>query len=458
MSLFILLPTLLLSCSDDNNPGISNDSDDMIFGSIEGEWLDFSSGSELVVYCTTKYLRDGTIQLWWGMAMNGASIYTTTDGNYHFENGNLSESYVDPLQGNNVTDEYKVRYLDNYTLVQELESDVTTLCRVVDTYNLEVGDRQLFEAGEGFNAISYSSTASGIADINPDNGEIIAKRRGLAFVKAESTLGTVAIRVNVIDPQNYIDDFSKLLQAPLKEANRWFGDSYIEMPMSDSPLTLRAYNYVDPLIESIRIQYSMQKIQIIDITLRDYNLDALIEDFDNKYLVLEQNSVVRRYLGFSGDGIFNMFFFIQDGNIIYMPYVEPTPEPEPEPELNDEDFQLFERLLRMGAVEAASLLNHEITEQEWEEESFDFELDNNEIFSNGFVSFDGEEPYEVGSVIVYLKKGVSQENVEPWYKEHYVETDDELNPYTNEDGDVFIRFKKSGSRTYVQYKTTKFRR
>lgn len=458
----ILIP-LMLSCSDDSKEQpVIPDNESGIYGSVIGEWLSDNVGDGLIMYQTSKYLGDGSVHYWAGIAMKGESLYSEYEGVYTYKTGLIAESYTSPITGGDVTDKYTVKYLDNYSLsVEDNNGVIGNLCRIVDTYNLNVGEEMKFETpDEGFMALSYESYDSSIAEVDNSNGQIKAKRRGMTFIKGKSVQGNAAIRVVVTDPENYIDDFVEWIGRPLKDADKVFGTVSIDLP--SSPLSQRSYYVIDPLIVNVNMSYAMQKIQAVDITLRDNGtVDDVVEWMDSKYVLLNEFESLRSYMAVNSDGMVMIFFDPNAGVITYMPYSEnPDPGPDPNPDgYGDENFEGLEELLGMNAAEAAASLSHEISSEEWEDGFFDVILTDNEVFKTLSVLFDNEEePYEVNSIMVYLNKGVDIDAVKAWYEENYVVTDDELNPYTNKDKTVFIRFKKAGSLTYVQYRKTKFRK
>lgn len=451
----------MLSCSDDSKEQpVIPDNESGIYGSVIGEWLDESTGDGICVYQTCKYLSDGTSHYWVGIATKGESIYSEYDGTYSFVSGIMTESYISPVLGQDITDKNTVRYLDSYTLsLETLNGGFGTLCRVVDTYNLNVGDEMKFETpDENFVALDYESFDSSIAEVDCTSGRVMAKRRGMTFIKGSSLIGNAAIRVIVSDSENYIDDFSRWIGQPLKEANRIFGSIYIDIPKY--PLSTRQYSVIDPLISIVEVQYAMQKIHQVAIALRERSvINEVVDWMDSKYELINDFPSLNQkiYKASTSDGSVMIYFNMSNGQIIYMPYKE---EPMPGTgDYGDENFQGLENLLGMNARDAAASFSHEISNEEWETGSFEIIPADNEVFRQVTVLFENEdEPFEVFTIMAFLKKGVDIDAVKDWYEKNYVVTEDELNPYTNKDKSVFIRFKNAGTLTYVQYRKTKYKK
>ena len=460
---FLSVALLLPSCSDDTEPTLT-ESDENIYGSIIGEWLDDSmaDNTNIRALLTTKYLYDGTAQHWLTMADGSMSIYTFYDGTYRFDNHSLVDNYVSPIFGGNVTDESSVVYLDNYTLSVSNTNDggVSSLCRVSDTYNLNVDETAQFNTPfDDFKASSYLSLNPGVVKIDPATGEITAVRRGMTFVKGISPTGDLAIRVNVTDPDNYIDDFVLWMNQSIKKAQGTFGDVYGDIP--GTPLSSRTFSLDDPLIETVQMDYFAQTIQVIYVQLRPViDSEKLTESFNNKYVPVSDNKTLKTYLAVHDGQIYYIAYQVDSGMIMYMPYVEPKPDPDDDDKkFRDEDFRTLESLMGMTIQEAAAEYSYEITAEDMENGFFSVIPRNNEVFKEATVYFDSEDtPCVVNELMLSLKRGLSQDDVEPWYKEHYIATDDKANPYTNEEGTLFIQFKKSGSMTTVKYRKTKFRK
>lgn len=463
--IFVSLTYLLLSCSDDNVLSPTPEGDGCIYGSVIGEWIDDSmaKNKDLKAIVTSKFLKDGSSHYWTAMLGYGVNLYSSYEGSYQFENGAFSETYVGPFGGAPIRYDYAVSYLDNYTWTMEGEDgEISTLYRVADSFDLIVGEKKTFiTSDENFHPTFFESLDPGVAEINSVTGEITALRRGMTFVKGKTSYGTLAIRVNVTNSDNYIDDFVTWMDKPIKDATKAFGGGvYVDVP-GDPPLTVRSFSAMDPLIETIDLSYFMQKVCMVNVKLRDCaDVDKLIEYFDGRYSLQNAvGNVLRTYKTEYEGKIYYIYYQVDAGMIMYIPYVEPTPDPDDGKEFRDQDFRSLENLLRGTIQDAASMYSHVITEEEWEDGFLDLIPENNEVFDRVTLFFDAENnPCTVDQLSLYLKKGVKQEAVEEWYKKHYISTDDSLNPYTNEDGTIFIRFKKSGSMTYVQYKKTKFRR
>ena len=425
-----------------------------IRGTIVGEWLEDQSSGDTKLYVASKWNEDGTSEGLLVFVNKTESVYDFHEGYYTYNNRVLTDNqYSDGLS---ITNVYNLMYLDGYSMTTYHAESATmgTSHRIIDTYDMNVGDSHLFVVGDmDFIPTEYSSLDKSIATVDED-GMIHAIRRGSTFIKAMSSLGIAVIRVNVTDPENVIDDFSKFMGASIDDVKKVYGSNYEDF--NNGTLVERHYNIADELIQSAVFMYFARKVFYVNITLREtVDFEAILSSFRQKY---EPYKNINNTFVTNVDGK-NVIILVYpyDYNITYVYEKESTPEPDIDPA--DASYLQFADIINMNAFEAAEFLEHEITDDEWEDGSFDIDIEDNDIFQSLSVMFDGEEePYEVETVILRCKKGISQEDIEPWYKEHYQETGDNLNPYCSEGETFYIRFKVSGSRTLVYYSKRKARK
>lgn len=446
---------LFASCSEDENSKAPEFSP-----SIIGEWFEDASEGDAQLYSTTEIKEDGTLSMWFGYASSPQSLYFTYDGTYSYNDEKLTQRYVSPITGDNTTEEYDVKAVDDYTLTLYAENVATTSThhRIVNTYNMSVGESKAFSVNDtNFDATSYSSTNNSIAQVD-GSGNIVAMKRGMAFICANSSIGTAVIRVVVTDPDNVIDDFMSFIGSSITEVEKVYGRNYIEVP---SIPTERTYALLDETTESVVFQHFSGVVLAIVANLRnDVNSDAIIESFSKKYNVENIGRVSARFNTVVDDQKYSILYLIGDGMITYMPVIE-TPEPGTT-EYPSAAFEQFDNLITMGtATDAANMFGYQLTEENMEDGWFDIDVEN-EVFSSVTVMFD-EDPdsddfMSITSVSMSTKSGIKQEDIEYWYKEHYTATGDEKNPYSSSTNPVYyVSFKTSGSRTLVYYKFRKNR-
>lgn len=424
---------------------------------IFGEWFEDASEGKTQIYLTNNYKEDGTSKVWFGYASASNSILYDYDATYSYDNNIVIEKYVDPISGDNITEEYKVNGLTKYTLTLYYAPQETTSTqhRIVDTYNLSVGDTKSFIINDpNFVASEYYSTNSGVATVD-NSGNIVAVKRGFSFVCAKSSIGTAVIRVIVTDSENVIDDFSSFLGKPIEEVEKVYGNNYYEF--AGDVQTERVYALMDEKIADVDFMY-MGKVYNIVVDLRDgVDSNSIIDSFKKKYNLQSESSVSARFNTEIDGQKYAIFYYIKDGKIKYM--TDMTPEPE-EGNYSSASFEEYNNLITLGTVtNVANQLGYQLTDEDMEDGFFNKTV-SNEVFDRVSVSFD-EDPesddyLQVSSVSLRAKSGVTQEDIEYWYKNNYTATGDEKNPYSSSTSPVYyVSFKKNGSRIYVNYQFRK---
>ena len=291
-----------------------------------------------------------------------------------------------------------------------------------------------------------------------ESGNIFAVKQGITFVRVTSETGTAVIRVIVTDPNNAIDDYLLFMGGAMNTVTEVYGNGYMEI--AANPLTERTYALMDEKVEKVVFGYFSNIVMMASVYIRESaDINAIVEVFDKKYENKSEAKTVRQYIVENNDAKWMIFIDISDRSIVYVLYTEPTPTPAPV--YADDDFlaSIPETVINMTASDAAEFLGHEITEDEWSDGWFDYTPSNTELFQSISVMFDEEEePHDVYTIMMYTQSGVNQEDIEDWYKAHYIETGDALNPYSNASQSYYIRFKTSGSRLIVYYSKRKARR
>ena len=437
------------SCHDDGEKMNTT----QIRGSVVGEWLDDASSGSEKLFTTEKYNENGTLEMLYVYINKTHNSYDFYEGSYTIDNNTLKQNF--DYENGPETVSYEIQYMDGYSLTyyDAEQGFVSSLKRIIDTYEMTIGEERVFVIEDmDFDPIEYTTLDPSIATID-DDGMIHAVKRGMTFVTATSKIGTVVIRINVNDPENVIDDFACLIGASIEDVKNIYGTNFIDV--YNGVTAERNYNFFDDYVEHGVFMYFARKIQNITVYLRDYaDISAIYESYRQKYD--SYNNSTNMFVT-KTDGVDILIFLDPlDKSIIFMPLKEPQTDPEEEHIFSDESYQQFESLINMTAEQAAKELNHEITEEEWLDGSFDVDVEGNDIFDMVSVLFDEDEEIpEVGTVILRCKKDVSQEDIEPWYKEHHQSTGDEINPYCSEGETYYIRFKKSGSRINVYYSKRK---
>lgn len=436
----------ITGCHDDEDKGKTI----QIRGTIVGDWLNDQSNGNTKLFAVNSYHEDGTVEqclVWINKAQN---TYDFSNGTYRCDNITYTEYY----DNNNTS--FDVQYMDGYSMIIS-NSDLgvfETMNRIVNTYDMVVGEEQLYVIEDmDFVPTEYVSTDPVIASVD-DSGLIHAVKQGMAFIKATSSLGTAVIRVNVTDPHNIIDDFASYMGASIEVIKNIYGTDYIDL--YNGTTAERNYNIYDKYVEHAVFSYFARTVQNISIDLREYaDIEAILGSYRQKYdSYLNSKQMFKTTV--NGKNVL-ILVYPSDYRISFV--YEKEQQGSDDDNYSDSSYQQFEDLINMTATQAAERLNHEMTDEEWEDGFFDVDVDDNEIFENVSVMFDqDEDPFEVETVIMQCKRGITQEKIEPWYKEHYQATGDEINPYCSEGESFYIRFKQSGSRLSVYYSKRKARK
>ncbi len=455
-NLFVLVISLmagmsLVGCADDivKERPISNGR------TIIGEWLEVSAEGNFKTYGTSKYNQDNTVDMWLALLDVPSSFYYNYAGTYTLDGNTLTQKYANPMTGENVTEVYTVDVKDKYTMTitAPKNNSTSTAHRVVDTYEVKVGERRSFFILDSyFSATSYQSTDESIARVEAD-GTIIAVRRGLAFISATSSAGTAVIRVVVTDPNNYIDDFMSFMGGSINDVTAVYGNDYIET-QSQGVLTERTYALLDERIENVIFGYASGKVLTATATVREgVDKDAIFELFNKRYTPVSVSKTSGQYSTVKDGQKYAIYYFPGQSMVVYM--IDLTNPDDDDDKFSDEDYKQYESLLLMGTADAAAdYLGHgEFTEEELEDGYFDYDIPDNEIFSSLTVMFnedpDDEEYMQITTIQLMTKANISKADIEEWYKEHY-QVYNELN-YYNDDPRYYIYFREKGARCFVYY-------
>lgn len=423
---------------------------------LEGEWFeDASEGMNANAISTTYFDGYGKVSMWTGYSTPMQGIYLDSEGSYEIKGNTLTIKSISSITGGNQTDVYEVKGLDYYTMTLYSASFATTSVnnRIIDTYNMNVGDNKLFEVGDKeFVPNIYVSTNDYVATVD-NAGNIIAKKRGFCFVSATSSKGTAVIRINVSDPDNVVDDFMKFMMGSIDEVTATYGTDFIEIDAN--PLVERCYTFIDNMMDNVRISYSGSVVYAATVQLHSWvDKDEIVESLSKKYII---EGITNNYANFVTeiDGQkFKIMYIFKDGIITYIADMTKNKEYN----FPADAFEEFDNLIMMGtANNIANAFHHEITEEEMEDGLFDVNVEN-DIFKSFTVIFnedpEDEDYMKISSIMLSTKSGIKIADIEEWYKDHYEETGDEKNPYCSKTNPVYyIRFKQNSWTTvYYSYR------
>ena len=459
MAMLLVAGMTLVSCSEerDENDPITPDPS---APSVVGEWFENSSAGNVKMLGTSNYKEDGSADFWLGYVESPNSLYYNFDGSYSLGNNAITQKYVSPITGDNVTETLNIVSIDKYTLVTMSAATTTQNVehRIVKNYEMAVGASQAFDISSydaSFSATSFTSTDESIAAVSA-TGVITAGKRGTAYVSGTSDAGTAVIRVIVTDPNNYIDDFMTFMGKSIDDVTAVYGNGYIEVP---GTLTERTYGLLDETTENVVFSYFANTVLMATVSLRSgADSEAIKASFEKKYTLYNNSKYVPVYSTIVDDQEYHVTYFISDGTIIYMPYIEQPPK---EYNFSAESFEQYDNLIMMKKADvAAAAVGVTISNGDMENGWFDITPSGNEVFSQVTVMFD-EDPdsddyMDITSVLMTTKSGIKQADIEEWYADNYTATGDTKNPYQSSTSPVYyISFKQSGSHTIVYYKFRK---
>ena len=460
LALTMLAGLFFNSCTDDEQMAHQPEKATMV-----GTWFYDASSDGTQILSTNQYKADGTTDIWIGLVDLTNSIFLNYQGTFTATDNSFTENYNSPITGNPTTESFNITQLDKYTLTFTSAANNTssTYNRLIDSYEMTVGQTQVFDVKDNqFNATSYTSTNTHVATVNA-SGNIQAVRRGFAFIKAVSVSGTAVIRVDVTDAAQPVDDMMPFLGASVDDVKAAYGDNYLEVP--GSTLTEWRYNLMDDVIESITFTTFMQQAIAATVKLREnVDVDAITAMLDARYTKTLEMSIGNHYQTEKDGQKYLISWNWRDGTITYLPdNTDPDPDPQNYP---SSAFEQFDGLIQLNINEAAAALNYTLTDENMEDGfTDDINITGNEVFESLSLLFDEDEDsdeyLEVGTVMLYCNRNVKQEDIEGWYKAHYEETGDELNPYHSKEAgkkEFWVSFKQVGSRLQVLYKTSKRRR
>lgn len=444
---------LFISCSKDDDSGSSQPKP-----SIIGEWFEDASEGDVKMFSTMNCHEDNTVDFWFGYTNTPTSLYDDYSGTYSLDGNTLTEKYVSPITGENTTDVYEVVSISKYTLVTKLQkgNSTTQMSRIVDTVKMTVNEVSAFNANDPeLVPLSYKSSDESVAKVDA-SGKITAIKRGTTYISGLANNGTAVIRVVVDDPNNVIDDFMSFVGGSIDNVTRIYGNNYVEV---SGTLVERTYALLDETTENVVFSYYGGVVMMATATLRSsVDSEAIVASFDKKYTRFNDSKYVPVFSTIVDEQEYHITYFISDGMIVYMPYIE---TPQTEYNFSSANFEQFDNLITMGTADAvANIYGITLTEDNMENGWFDIEDTNNEVFREVSVMFnedpDDDEFMKLTSVILYTKSGIKQADIEQWYADHYTATGDEKNPYQSSTSPVYyISFKQVGSSTAVYYKFRK---
>lgn len=228
---------------------------------IAGEWLEDDSTDDDTKMYISNYKEGGGMANCWIKVTADEGFVNNKVGTYSVKGSDLTLNYYDDMINMNVMEEYSIRNVTDYTLMLYYAENgsTTTAYRIIDTYNMKVGEtRNVSIEDSKFSPSAYKSNYKRIATVN-NNGVITAVKRGTAYIIASSATEKAVIRVVVTDPNNAIDDYMSYLGCNLDAIKNAFGKSYTELTDEYGDSFLHYYIY-DDYYESAVFYYKLMEV------------------------------------------------------------------------------------------------------------------------------------------------------------------------------------------------------
>lgn len=375
--------------------------------SIVSGWLQDDSDPTLgkVSMAESVYKEDGTFwaNIKFISSAEGLNLNVINEGTYTYKNGVLTESYTSSITGGNVKDEYKVVFLDKYTLKTDYMGSVSTLNKIVENHNLQVGDEIAFSYTDAeFSPSSFASNDNKIATVDA-NGNIKAVKRGTAYITAYSSVGKVVAKVVVEDPDNYVDDFIDDINTTVDEIIEKYGPSYMAINNGDT----YHYYFADNLVSGAYFNFGNNAVNSIIVEIsQNADFSKIYEMFDNKYEINIEADTYKTYTYASGN--LNISLGVDEENrVIYY-------------QLQKKSYEMADEAFYMSIDDAVSKFGGEITAEDDELGMKSIRI-RDEFIDRITLTYDASTR-KIKGMMIRANSDLSEEEVEEWFEGKYYRT------------------------------------
>lgn len=288
-----LVALLCGACHDDPEPETPKEPKSL----LEGEWLEYTATPYTKGYSAVTFNGDGTFVQDMELVSNYDKVaYEKLKGEMFIEEGGFALQFLNH-EGLQQTDEYEIKELTPTHLVTWLPavSGSDEFVRIKATKNVSVGSSFILpDMVEGGSITGYLSTNPAVATVD-SKGEIKAVKRGRAFIIAQAGDATVAARVEVTDPNNYMDDLTVWMEKKLTDFEKVY-DKYSFNTVGDYGNPRSLYFIFDPQIKEILINSIGGTILEIEAHYQVWvDMDMIEKEFASKYTYGYTNSGVKWY-------------------------------------------------------------------------------------------------------------------------------------------------------------------
>ena len=407
----------MASCSDDDD---TDDGADIQYRSIVGEWYsDFGEEVEGAMDWGISTVRDdGITDGFLAHITKDDGYFIPVEGTYKISGKKYSQSIT--MFGETETSTLDIISIGMYDIkLFNTENQMLDIShRIVDTYNLQVGEtHEMLINDPDFAVMEYHSDNEKVATVSPGR-TIEALRAGTAYISAMSAKGTAVIRVIVTNPLTGIDDFMAYMFESVDVATQAYGTIYQDLEFGDSSgNNMRHYFMLDENVEEIGFTFGDSKVvEDIRVVFRNSEmLDEIAEKYFGLYDLRAQQDDVLFFQTKKNSRIVNIYIDYEV-NMVWFAV------------RGEDPIQVFDDLVRMTATEAAATLGYTITDTERATGHMLILLADSPVFKAITIYFDPETDM-ITTVYLYCNDGITLEDIEPWYQQNYFATGMPSLPY-----------------------------
>lgn len=392
----------ITSCSDDDD--INND-----YGyneSIVGEWFtDYgveTKGMKQVF--TYDFMADGSFTASNTQITPEDPGFGYYDGNYTVTGKRLRLQYEENGEKLSLTSEILTLSKYDFIVLNRSVMSEEVNHRIIETKYMKTGESDnILIPDNDFIPESYISNDELVATVS-NTGVIKAIRQGTAYISVKSSIGTAVVRIDVTDPDTYVDNYLKYFADNLSTATKAYGDIFADEKEIEEGVSVRNFFVIDDKVGIVSFYYdSSNMVNIIFVNLMDgvdhYEiLKAYEKQYDFLYNIEDSYYFRAKKYGRQVSIDVNVSY-----NYIYYKFIDET-----------DPMAIADSFISMTTSEVANLLRYTITE---EEGSFIVPI-NHPYFYGVKVYYTGEKI----TSIVFLSKQQYRDDIYGWYSQNYTTT------------------------------------
>ena len=411
--LSILVTNCLCSCQ--NN-------DDLPVCDISGEWMGSYIDENQTSMTTVEFTTGGGFKEW------NAYISKESNSNVEHEGTYINNGKIDIIYSTKDVEQYYPRQFhkiwriiktDKYLLhiYDETTGEEQTYRKVIDTYNMNLDEQRTIIVNDAdFRAVEFRSCDERIATVN-DLGEIHAVKRGTTFIRVVAPNGEAVFRVNVLEKNEIIDDYTKYFISSINKIKNEYGLTYNE-GIDEEENDFISYNLLDDNVKKVEFHYvTNDYLSYIDVYIKNSSdINAIISSFDSKYEIIEKKDKIHSY-NCQVNGLRIVCVLLEEFHVIrYLP--------------DRNNFELFDHLIsapidkfmRCFNINKDSVVPFDYLIKYGNVEIYakaDAWVVDTDIFEDVLVIWE-ETTNNILELLLICKDGVNVSDIDDWYKSHYI--------------------------------------